>query len=194
MRKRHIRFTRKEDSILKILYANSSFDRLLRMLPGRSKQNIWSRAGYLGLSRNSTIAHLRQSTLSVKSVANELPETDKAYLAGLIDGEGCLYVKAAESGGVIVRLDVVSNTNQKVIAWVEKKLRPYCRVYCQSKLGRKKKIRRVVLHNRRAVLFLREVFPYLVIKKDRAQMLLKGYWHLSKAQKRDLVERLRKHG
>ena len=50
---------------------------------------------------------------------NNITETDKAYLAGIIDGEGCINVtEDKQSTGIRVE---VGSTDPRVIDWIYRK-------------------------------------------------------------------------
>lgn len=50
--------------------------------------------------------------------ASTLSEIDAAYLAGLVDGEGCVSLVPRKGGGAHVRL-VIVNTNRQVLDWCQ---------------------------------------------------------------------------
>jgi hypothetical protein len=103
-----------------------------------------------------------------------LTKSELAYIAGLIDGEGCLliYRKADKRGSRHFRCILrISNTSLRVVEWL------------QSRLGGKPAEPRPfrdgalpVYHwpceGQRMASLLNAVYPYLVIKPELAQILL----------------------
>ena len=108
---------------------------------------------------------------------NELSETDKAYIAGLVDGEGCFYIgrRTDKTGTVVFNLVVmVSQCDQEYLQyWCEKvgiggvymversKKHNHHNSY-QWRIGGNKAIRK----------FISTIFPYLVLKKEQAKTAL----------------------
>lgn len=104
-----------------------------------------------------------------------LTETEKAYLAGIIDGEGNISIgitKWARKNVVYrnhyLRLQV-TNTDSALIKWLGRlggsttvrKPRPRAKVtYCWTKLCRQ------------AAEVLEQIYPYLIIKKKQAETSL----------------------
>ncbi|KKN34944.1 hypothetical protein LCGC14_0788850 [marine sediment metagenome] len=100
-----------------------------------------------------------------------------AYLAGLIDGEGCIQIKrqkdSAKSFGFYFRLEVqITSTNEKLIAYLISNHDGY--IYKQKSANPKHK---TALHWRvgstTAKKLLEKVFPYLIIKREQAQVAYK---------------------
>lgn len=96
-----------------------------------------------------------------------LKKTDLAYIAGLIDGEGCLSANRKKDC-IATNLSVV-NTNRPVIEFLQR----YCGggIYRRHPLGR-----RVVwtwwLSSNPATQLLRQLLPYLQIKREQAQWFI----------------------
>ena len=103
---------------------------------------------------------------------NNLLDTEKAYIAGLFDGEGC--VTLTKSRNHHQPRILISNSDIRVIEWLQTKL-PF---------GRYKAINSKNIRNSHTVwvwalgskdnvkLFLILIRPYLIIKADQADLLL----------------------
>ena len=100
-------------------------------------------------------------------------DTDIAYLAGLIDGEGTVSLQLRKKHLVALRV-VVYNTNEDVIDW------------CQAAFdGTKHKVGRVreghkqewqwFTHSDYAAEILEMVMPYLIIKRAKAEVALRAW-------------------
>jgi hypothetical protein len=103
---------------------------------------------------------------------------DKAkygYLAGIIDGEGCITVgRGIRENGVINynSIVMVTNTNKAVIEWLHEQ---FGGMYYGSKpnnLVSKPSYRWRLLKKKDIELLLLAIIPYLIIKKEQAKVLL----------------------
>lgn len=109
-------------------------------------------------------------------------EYDCAYLAGFIDGEGNIAVSRHKTKGVlndytnyILKLSIC-NTDLRVINWVIKKFGGTLQKdNPRSPTISKKILFRIWWQNEDARETLIKVSKYLVIKKDRANFLIKEY-------------------
>jgi len=104
---------------------------------------------------------------------NQLTETQAAYIAGFIDGEGCISYEKYKQGGRFYHRPVVivSNTNLEVLEWI-------C---LATGIGRPKKIRQKPKHKEQylirwcygaAIDILFQTLPFLKIKHSRAELIL----------------------
>lgn len=115
-------------------------------------------------------------------------ETDKAYLAGLIDGEGCVGVYVSEKRSYRPRLSI-TNTNKEVLDWVAETFGGY--VTTRSNGNGCKTVHRWNAHG--ATLpaqICAAVLPYLKIKSDQARLILSfpahvqcNQWTVEKTEK-----------
>lgn len=99
-----------------------------------------------------------------------LSEVERAYLAGLFDGEGCLgyYYKGA------LRYHLASvaiyNCDIRIMLWLKERL-PFGN-FCNTN-NEKFVLQSWICNSRRQVeLFLKTIRPYLVIKADQVDLLL----------------------
>lgn len=106
-------------------------------------------------------------------------EVSLAYLAGIIDGEGCICISKCKLPGWFnynLKL-VISTVDLTLIQWVSFMF-PDFKCY-EHKGGNNKLAKRTsyVLNcqNEKARNILRLVLPYLVIKKDRAEYVINNY-------------------
>ena len=113
---------------------------------------------------------------------NNLSETDLAYLAGIIDGEGCICVtkqnkkwKDSHYHAYILKL-IISNTDIRLINWLLEK--GGSEIVVVSGTGNKftkHKVYQIYWQNEAAKDILKKVIKYMVIKKDRAEFVVKEY-------------------
>jgi hypothetical protein len=103
--------------------------------------------------------------------------SDKAkygYLAGILDGEGCLTIGAGqkETCTNYNSIVVVQNTSKKLIEWLQAKFGGS--VYLSKKETDKTKAAYMwrILKKKEIELLLLAVLPYLVVKREQAKILL----------------------
>lgn len=108
---------------------------------------------------------------------NQLSEVEKSYIAGLIDGEGCLTISKYQGKNnatpVYFGQVIISMTNKKVLEWVvkttgmgriyytDKKSEVWCSVY-----------RWCDLKPLDCLYLLMEIVPYLIVKSEEAKTLI----------------------
>lgn len=104
---------------------------------------------------------------------DRLTETEKAYLAGFFDGEGCVgYYKRADKSCKFsyVSLVALSQTDFRPILWVSEKV-GFGSVI--TKNGKKHIEHQWTTNKRQHVHeFLEAILPYLILKKEQAEILL----------------------
>ena len=106
---------------------------------------------------------------------------NRRYLAGLFDGEGCIFYnkiyhkdKKRDTG---INIGVsISNTYKPIMEMLYNEFGGHFRERIskhQFETGRYRKvIYELVLRNAKAESFIRECLPYLIIKKERAELAL----------------------
>ncbi len=105
-----------------------------------------------------------------------MQETEKAYVAGFFDGEGCIYI------GRIKSRNTYTITGRIIIGGTDKSIIDY--VYNIIQNGRKndtqhnrkpnwKKMFRIELSQLQGVKLLQDILPYLNLKKRQAELFIK---------------------
>lgn len=109
-----------------------------------------------------------------------ITEYEKAYLAGLIDGEGCIYVdrwkdKSNKTGNYtyVLRLKI-SMSCKKTIQWVFDTVSKEfeCNFHMEERMDYRYTNRKVMYafkFSKNLIKLLRYVYPYMVTKKDRVE-------------------------
>jgi len=191
-------FTPQEDEILKRHYAIATKAELMQMLPGReSWESIRMRAFKLGLKRSSQAKSYEMGKPIEGKFIAHLTEAEKGYLAGIIDGEGCIMLARRKPKGksdpVYAVYVGIGNTSTKLLEWLNEKLpgRSYVQSVSKSRIGTKPGYSWIISGNRQCIAFLEEIEPYLIIKKEQAKLLIEGYVHLSPQERENLWMRLR---
>src|SRR5262252_6773069 len=109
-----------------------------------------------------------------------LSETEVAYIAGIVDGEGCVMLTTNQN---CTQLSVqVTMTHQPVIVWLAERLATKVSQYKSSpKPAHHKPQYSVKIVGRRAVALLARLLPYLIVKEPQARLGLEygetiGQW------------------
>ena len=93
-----------------------------------------------------------------------------AYIAGFLDGEGCLMIsRSGAKSSIVVQ---ITNSDEDVIHYINTLLPG--RVYGQKRYGRKE-IHRLVWTGENAVNVIELLLPYLFVKKRLAEIMLDYY-------------------
>lgn len=113
----------------------------------------------------STRAHYKPA----EGVVKDFSETEAAYLAAFIDGEGSI-LKMPRSGGFSYRVTIV-NTHEGSLKWVAE-VTGAGGISVKSRGGRYKPAWTWSAHAQAARLILERCLPYLIIKKDKAELVI----------------------
>lgn len=109
--------------------------------------------------------------MDLSSQSNEV----KAYIAGIIDGEGCVTVNKRKhksgSKGFVPTVSI-GMTYQALIVWLAHITNRKWKAELKRKLPHHKPMYRVDWRNQRAKEFLLEILPYLKVKKEQAELLI----------------------
>ena len=186
-------YTPAEDDLLRQRYPTATNADLQALFPSRSLRGLRVRASRLGVKKNLDACETGMSFTG--SVIGHLSERDRAYLAGIIDGEGCITLSRRPPKGPnkpIYALYVsIVNTSPALEAWLRSRL-PDIAIYRREQRQHWKPIYHWVLSgSRRVMVFLREIAPYLIIKREQAMMLADGYLMLDESERYRLWQALR---
>ena len=97
---------------------------------------------------------------------------DAAYIAGILDGEGSIMIPSRSSGGASLRVSI-SNTDYGLMEWIRATALGG-KIYAKSRTGSlgTKPIYMVVWGGQRALDFLKQVVPYMRVKRMQAEAAL----------------------
>ncbi len=116
-----------------------------------------------------------------------LTREELAYVAGIIDGEGsislCRSFAKRTRGRYVYPIVRIANTDSVLIGWIESRFDSGCRSYTSAMNERCKPCHHITWAASKAVGILKLVYPFLVVKKDRAKIVI-DLW--------DSTEKLRK--
>lgn len=191
------RYTQEEDDWLIENYARSTRKILLPKFPNRTFGGIRTHARNLGLRKDKDAIDLGHPEVS--TMIGHLSETEKAYLAGIIDGEGHIalhhHSQRKKSGhpGYVIHVTVI-NTSPTLKKWFETHMSQNATFFITHRENHTKW--RDCWHwtmngSQQCMVFLREISPYLIIKKKQAELLSHGYLALTDKQREALYIHLK---
>ena len=123
---------------------------------------------------------------------------ERNWLAGFTDGEGCIdiYLQQKKRDNKIyyqyVQRVVLANTNKKVIEYIDNITDHLGYIYCQKKKKPCKSCYIITFGKKRAIKFIKLVYPYLKIKKRQTKICLDLYKTTSRTKKKLLADILAK--
>src|SRR5690242_18139412 len=128
---------------------------------------------------------------------SQLKETDKAYLAGIIDGEGSITIlhRNSHKGNPVprtMRLQVY-NTNKEIIDWL---LSKFGGMSYKSNRGKNKPVMEWYVSANNASDILKLALNYLIIKKNQAVLAIefqekfKPHHGLDRVPPNEVIERI----
>jgi len=159
---------------LKVLYPVTLTEELIPIFR-QTAGAIRSKAHRMGLKQNfHRVRNQPSFSPGDVDVLQNVTETEKAYIAGLFDGEGSIYIKYSKQNRIRVIVSIV-NTNREVIEWLKSKSE-FGKVYAdgsQGYLGYRTLYSWCIFGIPRIKSFLQAISPYLIIKRDKAQEIIK---------------------
>lgn len=108
-----------------------------------------------------------------------LTNEEKAYMAGFIDGEGCIGIRngGSRKSIKIIRMHI-TNTNEEILRYIKDKI-GFGSIYCgvaEGQYNNRDKARYVYeVSQRQCYAVLKEVLPYLRIKRLQAELVMSIY-------------------
>lgn len=101
-----------------------------------------------------------------------LTGAEKGYLAGVIDGDGCLFMYKDKKGNAYLGMEV-ANTNEQFVKYVATLIggKPYVSSP-KGRLGHKKCFHVRLYKRKHVISLLKTLLPYLIIKKEKALEIL----------------------
>lgn len=99
-------------------------------------------------------------------------EAETAYIAGIIDGEGCIGIYYKKTNGYFIQLTIV-NTNRELISWLESKLHSNSMEKLRDKRPNNKQAYAVTVDRMRAYEVLKRITSYVIAKRENVDLALK---------------------
>jgi hypothetical protein len=100
--------------------------------------------------------------------------TDWAYLAGVLDSDGCISIaKQTKKGRTYHRLTVtITNTNRDLVDWLVTNFEGSCYMCNPNAPKHHKTAWRWIIRGHDARPILNQTLPYLMVKRKRAELAL----------------------
>jgi len=150
-----------EDEVIKRYYSSLGREELLKLLPGRTWEAIKDRAFKFGIARSYTSRYpLRRYALS---------DFQKGHLAALIDGEGTVSLTFNSKRGQIIPIITVTNKDRKLLEFARNCINDG--YIANDRRGGV--LRWTLLGIRKVYPLLKQIEPYLIVKRERARLVLK---------------------
>lgn len=130
-----------------------------------------------------------------------MTSSESIYLAGFIDGEGSLIINKRLHSlkekvwiGYSVYLDI-GNTNKEVLEWIKKITQTTSELYENPQKGNRKMAYRLRICGKQAQRIIKELYPYLIVKKKQANIFLDfplNHKRLKREIRENLFQQMRK--
>lgn len=106
-----------------------------------------------------------------------MEETTKAYMAGIFDGEGTVFIRTRSKDGIPDSIVMtVTNSDPRIMKWIKINFGGLVnRSIHNKRLGTRLPCWVWTCNSRLAVSILKEIFPFLIVKKDQAEVAI-AYW------------------
>lgn len=102
-----------------------------------------------------------------------ISQTDLAYLAGIVDGEGtisCSITTTKKNHKALHKQLSIFNTNLMLISWITSRFGG--KVFSRVRSSKWKEEHQVKWSATEAVVILKALLPYLVIKREQAELFI----------------------
>lgn len=101
-----------------------------------------------------------------------ISESDLAYAAGIVDGEGCIAIRRGKHGPHFCQV-AVANTSLILCEWLKQRWGGNVHRKKRNAQHNWKPVYQWRVNNRLAISFLKQVRPYLLIKQAQADLALR---------------------
>ena len=108
----------------------------------------------------------------------EMSETQKAYIAGMMDADGCVGISKNKSRSNLYEFDftkraMITNCDYNLITWLHDVVGAGTAYqYKKSGSDNWRIVHRYQITGKKCRAFLKQILPYMIIKKDRAQLVM----------------------
>ena len=122
-----------------------------------------------------------------------MTETEKAYITGIIDGQGNIMLQRSHSNEFPAPCVSIASTSLEILNWIKKTIEKGVII---SKKNYNPEVHKdcysYVLRRNDAIYLIKEIYPYLIIetKRKRAELILKNYKALTPRNGRYFLEML----
>ena len=159
------RWTDEEIEILKDWYKQPlKLVKLEEVLPNRKNIDCRLKASKLGIAGKRNVYYFYK-------VDFDLSDTEKAYMAGILDGEGSLSILGRYDNNLYWGLQI-GMTNREVLKLFQNKLGGQL-LKEKLEMNRKQMYRYQLRNQNRVYFFLKDILPYLIVKKEKSEEAIK---------------------
>lgn len=146
-----------------------------QFFPEHSIKSVQHKARSLGIGKEIKTDFIARKRIQVNTILGHLTEAEKYYLAGIFDGEGCIlfYKKRKHVPTMYVKV-TITNTDKSLLNWLGNLFPETSRINYQStNKSSNKAIYVWTIRGQNATkLFLKELFPYLIVKVPQAKLII----------------------
>ena len=103
-----------------------------------------------------------------------MEEVEKAYLAGIVDGEGTVTLSKHHKNETPTPRVIVANTNLELLRWIKARVGGVITSKRKYKICHRDSYAWAVCQNR-AICFLNDIKQFLIIKKKQADLITRDY-------------------
>jgi len=111
-------WTEGEIKILIENYGKIRFSDLSKLIPRHTPAAIRRKAAVLHLSKKGKIQAFTSIRPSKIQKLENLSEFELGYIAGMIDGEGCIGANIDERNKIVTPYIIITNTDKKLMEWL----------------------------------------------------------------------------
>lgn len=97
---------------------------------------------------------------------------DNAYMAGILDGEGCIFIHKLKDNGKNKPVIILEITNKEVIEWIHERFGGSMGFRKKRKEHWKDSYSWGLYVQLEIQIFLEKVFPFMIVKKKQASIML----------------------
>lgn len=182
----HNIWTKREIDIIKNLYPVTTCKDMEKFLPGRKCNSIRTKACILKVKNSRTYTG--------NNILGDFTEAEKGYIAGIIDGEGNMGFRKYKVGdrehrtsSYVIYL-CISGTSSLLFNWIGEKFDFGGYWTARKNDPIRKPVHSWRVQSNRAIQILKEIYPYLIIKKELAEKLSHGYLHLNMDEREEFIQ------
>lgn len=166
-------WTEEEEHLLWEMWPTRSNEEMVILLPLHSFLGIKNRAIKLGVKRKRIASYRKCISEELKNI----PPTDAAYLAGIIDGEGYVSLRLDRKRFILDPCLGIANSDNRIIDYVKKWLPILTWLESPGRKGLG------IVRSRRSVWrasvtglivgkVLEKIIPYMTVKRERAEAVM----------------------
>jgi len=164
-------WTHEEEEILRKMYPTAKREEIMKAIPNHTWAAIRARAEKLGIKR--LIAPLWKDYKDSKLARGDVTDFELGYIIGLFEGEGWIHIHRRKTSRPWITLGI-GNTNLELLKKAQEIIGGS--ITCNSKNKKSVVYQLTISGHNNVLLFLEKVLPHLIVKRDKAEEVVK-YLH-----------------